>query len=515
MLELTEIDGITALSPAARAFAHDHDISVEASPEALVGPTFIETLTPDFAADVAARFLQDPDFDGWRRGGLVAQLLDLLDGDRDAPSPDDAEMAAMVAVALERVAGWIGTDPVIVPALTLERAGLNLADHEPYREGVALTGSDVLRLSQIVEAHAGHVQPPTGSFLGDLERAFFDDTIAEQVRSGVTRIVDALPTGPGLVEAEREPVDNIELGLLGWLHPTRTLIARFLGRLGPIPVELAEIPHWIESRNLDPMMSEPRFSAPLWEPLKRYDKRWLLPGLEQFEHSDIVSALISNPRFIEAFLVGANHEVARELLWRGFPTDQRSTPLRAFWTMDDELTGGIRDFDAGPLGTHADSSGIGVVMLFRGELIRRFGQSLLFFALPYAGKDDNNGRPRPQFDEAGKLDPAFVHFVEPDIALAGFRLTAPAARDQRYWFGLSEHVTEPRFGLDATSDRSPPENRDDLAWTTSRPQLACSSILRTLPTSVRRSTRRRILPRGSPTHCSNTQSASSTPPPKC
>ena len=37
------------------------------------------------------------------------------------------------------------------------------------------------------------------------------------------------------------------------------------------------------------------------------------------------------PRFVEAYMVGLNVEMARELLWRGFPTDQRGTYFDAFW----------------------------------------------------------------------------------------------------------------------------------------------------------------------------------------
>ena len=30
-------------------------------------------------------------------------------------------------------------------------------------------------------------------------------------------------------------------------------------------------------------------------------------------------------------MAGLNHEMARELLWRGYPTDQRGTVFRRFW----------------------------------------------------------------------------------------------------------------------------------------------------------------------------------------
>ena len=44
-------------------------------------------------------------------------------------------------------------------------------------------------------------------------------------------------------------------------------------------------------------------------------------------------ALETNPRFIESYMVGLNHEMARELLWREYPTDQRGTCFRQFWDL--------------------------------------------------------------------------------------------------------------------------------------------------------------------------------------
>jgi hypothetical protein len=43
------------------------------------------------------------------------------------------------------------------------------------------------------------------------------------------------------------------------------------------------------------------------------------------------SALARDRPFLEAYMVGLNHELARELLWREFPTDQRGGYFRQFW----------------------------------------------------------------------------------------------------------------------------------------------------------------------------------------
>ena len=55
-----------------------------------------------------------------------------------------------------------------------------------------------------------------------------------------------------------------------------------------------------------------------------------MPGLEHVP-ADTVQLLRDERRFIEAYMVGLNSEMGRELLWRGYPTDQRGTYFRQFW----------------------------------------------------------------------------------------------------------------------------------------------------------------------------------------
>jgi hypothetical protein len=74
----------------------------------------------------------------------------------------------------------------------------------------------------------------------------------------------------------------------------------------------------------------PAFPQPMYEALRDYFPDSLLPGLEQVPFNTI-TLLETNPRFIEAYMVGVNHEMSRELVWRGFPADQRGTYFRQFW----------------------------------------------------------------------------------------------------------------------------------------------------------------------------------------
>ncbi|MCK4375466.1 MAG: hypothetical protein KAX19_09060, partial [Candidatus Brocadiae bacterium] len=57
---------------------------------------------------------------------------------------------------------------------------------------------------------------------------------------------------------------------------------------------------------------------------------YLLPGLDTVPQNTL-GLVRTNQRFLESYMVGLNHEMARELLWREYPTDQRGTYFRQFW----------------------------------------------------------------------------------------------------------------------------------------------------------------------------------------
>jgi hypothetical protein len=81
---------------------------------------------------------------------------------------------------------------------------------------------------------------------------------------------------------------------------------------------------------LHPIIWYPEFHRPMYHFLKELSQEYILPGLENIPQNT-VGLLQTNRRFIEAFMVGLNHEMASELRWREFPTDLRGTYFRSFW----------------------------------------------------------------------------------------------------------------------------------------------------------------------------------------
>ena len=68
--------------------------------------------------------------------------------------------------------------------------------------------------------------------------------------------------------------------------------------------------------------------------------------------------------------------MGRELLWRGYPTDQRGTYFRRFWTPEqNELAQDLHRFTPTPLGTHLVDAAGGILVAnhpFRYKLDPRF-----------------------------------------------------------------------------------------------------------------------------------------------
>jgi hypothetical protein len=207
----------------------------------------------------------------------------------------------------------------------------------------------------------------------------------------------------------------------------------------------------------------------MFEALADYDRDWIVPGLGQIALTDFVTVLSTNPIFTETFLIGLSDEMGRELLWRGYPTDQRGTYFYRFWSRDaDDLGAEMHRFTATPLGTHlaAGASAEGcVVLVIRGELVRRYPEAVV--VAMRAGGTDNEGRPQFTADANDVAKILFHHHLQPDIRLVGFKLRPSQIQTEPWWFLITENPSGPRFGLDLADPAAPSGNslaRNDLDW---------------------------------------------------
>jgi hypothetical protein len=195
----------------------------------------------------------------------------------------------------------------------------------------------------------------------------------------------------------------------------------------------------------------------MYRALDAYDREWLVPGLATLAEPELVTLLSTNDVFTEAFLVGLSDEMARELLWREYPTDARGTYFHRFWNPSrDELRRPIHRFAGGRLGSHVDvgppgQSGRAVVVI-RGELVRRY-PDLTVMALRQARDAQGNwartsaGNPvLPEVPDPTNAAPSlFMAPLPPDIMLAGLDITIDQLREPGWWIVLSEHPQATRF----------------------------------------------------------------------
>jgi hypothetical protein len=245
--------------------------------------------------------------------------------------------------------------------------------------------------------------------------------------------------------------DSLRQAIVAALDPAVTLVRMVNHRISALTGG--------QSQGLDDIMAAPDLSEPTYQALAAISHDWLLPGIDTLPPGT-TTLVESNRTFISAFLVGMNHELARELLWREYPTDQRGTYSRQFWAHRN--TGNPADrydlkhlLHASPqltleqLGEKPGDVASPLVLVVKGDLVRRYPGMLVT-----AAKTKKTGSIHA-LDPATEIQPDFMARLEPDVLLVGFEsLSADSVRalagneDTAWWLFFAEHFTEPRFGLD-------------------------------------------------------------------
>ena len=240
---------------------------------------------------------------------------------------------------------------------------------------------------------------------------------------------------------------------------------------------------WKASDPLEPIMAAPTFPQAMYRPLTDLSQQNLLPGVEQIP-ADTLGLVVSNHAFIEAYMVGLNHEMARQLLWAGYPTDQRGSYFRQFWDVSAHVPQPATPADVEalkdippihtwdktvPLGQHAMPNNLApdnVVLLVRGELLQRYPNAVI-----YAGKAKLDGNGNRVLDDTDERYPVFRGTLATDITFIGFNLTltdargGTAASPQGFFFVFQQQPSEPRFGLEPVESSKTTTQWSDLAWT--------------------------------------------------
>lgn len=235
------------------------------------------------------------------------------------------------------------------------------------------------------------------------------------------------------------------------------------------------------SDTISPNSFNPFYKDPTYEQLSKLKPELFIPNLDQVKPESFV-LLQANSAFIESFLVGMNHELAAEFLWRGYPADMNATFFRQFWDKSDSAPSSLDKSDIqyirkwqpnqslgknGPPGSFANP----LVFVIKAELIRKY-PNLVVYA--QKAKLINNNQNRVPDMNAEPLSPIFLASMLPDFLFAGFELTkdmvignTTVEADKGGWyFVIAERPGEMHFGLDQSRDPNKQYGTwNDLAWT--------------------------------------------------
>jgi hypothetical protein len=203
-------------------------------------------------------------------------------------------------------------------------------------------------------------------------------------------------------------------------------------------------------------MIAPKIPLAMYRPLSELSQEWMLPGLGTIP-PETMSILEPNRKFIESYFAGLNHEMARELLWRGFPTDQQGTVFDRFWAVKQLDVTPLHEWQ-GALGTHAPTatSPALLVLILRGDLVRRFPGATVF--LQRAKQTKDGLAPESELGGEATALPLFSGQLGMDLRFIGFGLSAAQVKGtdpkfpEGYYVTFQELPGDLRFGPLPTTD---------------------------------------------------------------
>ncbi|MFK7786200.1 MAG: hypothetical protein AB8B56_13860 [Crocinitomicaceae bacterium] len=267
-------------------------------------------------------------------------------------------------------------------------------------------------------------------------------------------------------------VGNVTKAISRALVPQTTLLSKLNGVINLPSGSL---------KKMKPVMAYPKINIPIHSLLLEKHLELFVPQLDLLENNSI-TILSANQQYIESLMLGFNYEMARELIWRDYPTDQRGSYARIFWdsikmkndtglSLEDTANkyGHIKEIHKWT-SSHGTNQNPGndlsdmVVVVLRGELLQKYPNTLIYFQK--AKWEDSSEATRILDDLEQPLLPDFSAKLTADIHILGFDISADAARGALDKLGsfliLQEPPAENKFGMDISSTQY--ESWSDLAW---------------------------------------------------
>ena len=324
--------------------------------------------------------------------------------------------------------------------------------------------------------------PPT-EYTGAAGAPGTDSSTAAAFRQAVVNLLTVVQATQSQTTASAPPLSfsAAQSALLAGLDPEVTLPAR-AGMLIHLDPSLGWPRNAMDP--LEPVMAYPKFDQPMYVPLRDWSQEILMPGISAVPDNSM-TMLEENHAFIESYMLGLNVEMGRQLLWNGFPTDQRGSYFRQFWDIGavypQPSTPAERDalYDVPRIDQWAVANALGqnlnagqpasVVLLLRGQLLKRYPTTHIY-ACPAALSGGQMELAGGGTDPSQHVLPVYRGTLSPDVTFLGFPLTeaeleSGGPNGQGYFFVFEQVPGELRFGLEPAGGVVPSVTSwADLSW---------------------------------------------------
>jgi hypothetical protein len=329
------------------------------------------------------------------------------------------------------------------------------------------------------------VGAPSGAWLGDatlsdiVEPVVADEGIAVEIeRTRRAARVEGSPVPVGEQAPAPPPIGTAIADVSGIAGTVRDVLDPLASVRASVLLRIPALEGLVAAGALPTTVPiGPVFEDALYRDLVRLGASWLLPGVEELRRNR-VRLVATNPTFVGSFLIGANHELARELLWRDYPVDLRATFFQRFWNYLGTEESPPR-VDIVPLhdwepedsiveNMEAAGEAVSTVIVVRGDVVRRY-PTAHYFLQPAL----STGEEWEPDDAEAPVEAIFLGSLDRETVFYGFELGPDVVRGDRangvpgYFLAIEEQVGAPRFGLDqarAGHFTATPRNWNGLAW---------------------------------------------------
>ena len=427
-------------------------------------------------------------------------------------------LAIILFFVLGPVAGGMAAVVIVGGGIYVFRLLRGWAADEQASQTLSQAGQTAASVATYPASSNFVLSTPGSSFVPTLGGA--DSATATRFNTALTQSLQLNAAGniaaqhPAPVAIDLTSISNT---VVTAIDPKTTIIRRGLSMIALPPWIIAEI-----GEDFNEVMAYPKIDLPMYQPLEERSADRLLPNINKIARNSI-TLMETNQRFIEAYMVGLNYEFARKLLWREYPTDQRGSYFRQFWSVGDTIDGeGLSEdalkeklYDIPEIHRWAPTSALGdhnnrippgqpaepqAVLIIRGELLKKYPNTVIFaeHAKMTGGLREPDWLTADGREESAAIeDPHTALQAHPtdDIYFFGFDLTIDEVKgtggDPGWYFVLQERPGEARFGLElspATPIEASMMSAGMMRCPASRPASfwlrghSAASILLSLPT---------------------------------